>query len=95
MSLEVTQYQLQARADRLALATLLSHETDDALALEYAGQSDGISLGQFSGSLRRYQSGDARASEVLLTTRHAPPLNLPGSRQPVDVEATGKAMTWR
>ncbi|MDF1609692.1 hypothetical protein PZ897_16010 [Hoeflea sp. YIM 152468] len=95
MSLEVTQSRLQARADSLALATLLSHETDDALALEYAGQSTGISPDQFSGSLRRYRNGEARASEVLLSTRHAPPLILPGSRHPVNVEATGKAITWR
>lgn len=95
ISLEATQHRLQARADHLAFATLMSAEIDDHLALAQASVATGHPASEHSSSLRRFRSGSARAIEVMLIAQYAPPVRFPGPATLVPMVATGKAMTWR
>lgn len=95
ISLETAHARLQAMADTLALATLLSPLSNDDEALRQAGIAAGLDLGTLSPSLRRYRSSGANASEVVLAATYAPPFALPGREHGVQLEVTGKAITWR
>lgn len=88
-------HHLQAVANQVAVATLLAADLGDEDALRRALAVSGIGDEMLVSSLRRYETGGGRASEVVITQAVRSPIGFLYSGDVATLEVTGRAITWR
>jgi hypothetical protein len=86
---------LQAVADRIAVATLFALDMPDEEALRLALAANGVDDGSLVSSLRRYEADGGRASEVVISRPVRSPISFLFPGADPTLEVTGRAITWR
>ena len=86
---------LQTLADEVAVAALFAGDLPDAEALEMALAANGVSDDRLVSSLRRYETGGGRASEVVISRPVRSSMPFLTAQAGTTLEVTGRAITWK